>query len=94
MKAPLPTKRSSVLGMPVGRRQTDWARVGKLGALGVGALSTAAGGVGAKRAGGRLKEKVNDQVEQEMEQCGYEMPADVDGGDGSSDEEPAPEPTP
>lgn len=67
MKAPLPTKRSSVLGMPVGRRQTDWARVGKLGALGVGALSTAAGGVGAKRAGGRLKEKVNDQVEQGRE---------------------------
>jgi uncharacterized membrane protein len=48
----------------VGRAHTDWARVGKLGALGVGALSTAAGGVGAKRAGGRLKDKVTDQVEQ------------------------------
>lgn len=48
MKA-LSTKRSSVLGVPVGRRRTDWARVGKLGAAGVGALSTAAGGIGAKR---------------------------------------------
>jgi uncharacterized membrane protein len=63
MKA-LPSKRSSVLGVPVGRRRTDWARVGKIGALGVGAVSTAAGGVGAKRAGGRLKDKVSDQVEQ------------------------------
>jgi uncharacterized membrane protein len=63
----LPTKRSSVLGVPVGRRRTDWARVGKLGAVGVGALSTAAGGVGAKRAGGRLKSKVTDQVDQGRE---------------------------
>lgn len=62
MKA-LPTKRSSVLGVPVGPRRTDWARLGKMGAVGVGALSTAAGGVGAKRAGGRLKDKVTDQVE-------------------------------
>jgi uncharacterized membrane protein len=66
MKA-LPTKRSTVLGVPVGRARTDWARVGKLGALGVGALSTAAGGLGAKRAGGKLKEKVTDQVEQGRE---------------------------
>lgn len=67
MRAPLPTKRSSVLGLPVGRRQTDWSRVGKLGALGVGALSTAAGGLGAKRAGGRLKEKVTEQAQQGQE---------------------------
>ncbi len=66
MKA-LPTKQSTVLGVPVGRRRTDWARVGRLGAVGVGALSTAAGGVGAKRAGGRLKSKVTDQVEQGRE---------------------------
>jgi uncharacterized membrane protein len=66
MKA-LPTKRSTVLGLPVGRRRTDWVRVGKLGALGVGALSSAAGGVGAKRAGGRLKDKVSSQVEQGQE---------------------------
>jgi uncharacterized membrane protein len=50
--------------MPVGRRRTDWARVGKIGAVGVGALSTAAGGVGAKRAGGRVKDQVTEQVEQ------------------------------
>lgn len=43
---------------------------------------------------GAGKERLTLQVEQEMEQCGYEMPADVDGGDGSTDEEPAPEPTP
>lgn len=39
------------------------------------------------------KERLTLQVEQEMEQCGFEMPAegDVDGaGDGGSDEEPAP----
>jgi uncharacterized membrane protein len=66
MKA-LPTKRSTVMGLPVGRRRTDWARVGKIGALGVGAVSTAAGGVGAKRAGGRLKDTVSSQVEQGQE---------------------------
>jgi uncharacterized membrane protein len=59
----LPTKQSSVLGLPIGRRRTDWARVGRLGALGLGALSTAVGGIGAKRAGGQIKEKVSDQVQ-------------------------------
>jgi uncharacterized membrane protein len=59
----LPTKQSSVMGLPIGRRHTDWARVGRLGALGLGALGTAAGGVGAKRAGGQLKDKVSEQVQ-------------------------------
>lgn len=59
----LPTKHSSVLGLPIGRRRTDWARLGRLGALGLGALSTAAGAVGAKRAGGQVKEKVSEQVQ-------------------------------
>ena len=63
----VPTKRSTVLGLPVGRQRTDWARIGKMGAVGIGALSTAAGGVGAKRAGGRLKDKVTDQAEQGRE---------------------------
>jgi uncharacterized membrane protein len=63
----LPTKRSTVLGVPVGRQRTDWARVGKLGAVGIGALSTAAGGVGAKRAGRRLKDKMTEQAEQGRE---------------------------
>jgi uncharacterized membrane protein len=49
------TKRSTVAGLPIGPRHTDWAQVGKLGALGLGAASTAAGGVAAKRAGGKLK---------------------------------------
>jgi uncharacterized membrane protein len=62
MKA-LPTKHSTVLGLPIGRRRTDWGRVVRLGALGLGAVSTAAGGVGAKRAGGRVKEKVSEQVQ-------------------------------
>jgi uncharacterized membrane protein len=51
------------MGLPIGRRQTDWARVAKLGAAGLGAVSTAAGGVGAKRAGGRIKSAVTDQVQ-------------------------------
>jgi uncharacterized membrane protein len=63
----LPSKQSSVLGIPVGPRRTDWARVGKLGAMGLGAISTAVGGVGAKRAGGRLKEKVTDEAEKGRE---------------------------
>lgn len=72
----LPTKHSSVLGLPIGRRRTDWARVGRLGALGLGALSTAVGGVGAKRAGGRLKGKGSGQV-----QPGGESSAEENGGD-------------
>jgi uncharacterized membrane protein len=63
MMRALPTKHSSVLGLPIGRRRTDWARLGKVGAVGLGALSTAVGGVGAKRAGGRVKEKVSEQVQ-------------------------------
>jgi uncharacterized membrane protein len=63
----LPTKQSSVLGLPIGRRRTDWARVGKLGAMGVGAVSTAVGGVAAKRAGGRLKEQVAEQAQKGKE---------------------------
>jgi uncharacterized membrane protein len=59
----LPTKHSSVLGLPIGPRRTDWARVARLGAVGLGAVSTALGGVGAKRAGGKLKEKVSDQLQ-------------------------------
>ena len=59
----LPTKKSTVLGLPIGRRRTDWARVGKLGAMGLGALSTAVGGVGAKRAGGRLNGRTADQAQ-------------------------------
>jgi hypothetical protein len=40
---------------------------------------------------GAGKERLTLQVEQEMEQCGYEMPADVDGGIGDTPEEsPAP----
>jgi hypothetical protein len=45
---------------------------------------------------GAGKERLTLQVEQEMEQCGYEMPADVDGGigdtpsDDSTEETPAP----
>jgi hypothetical protein len=45
---------------------------------------------------GAGKERLTLQVEQEMDQCGYEMPADVDGGigdtpsDDSSEETPAP----
>lgn len=58
MQSPF-TKRSSVFGLPIGPRRTDWGRVAKLGALGVGAASTAAGGVGAKRAGGRLKDNLS-----------------------------------
>jgi uncharacterized membrane protein len=59
----LPTRHSSVLGLPIGPRRTDWARVARLGAVGLGAVSTALGGVGAKRAGGKLKEKVSDQLQ-------------------------------
>ncbi|HEY8526910.1 MAG TPA: SRPBCC family protein [Acidimicrobiales bacterium] len=59
----LPTRRPRVLGIPVGRRRTDWASLGRVGALGVGALTSVAGGVGAKRAGGRLKDKVVEQTE-------------------------------
>jgi hypothetical protein len=63
----LPTKQSSVLGLPIGRRRTDWALVGKLGAVGLGAVSTAVGGVAAKRAGGRLKEQVGEQAQKGKE---------------------------
>ncbi len=42
------TKRSRVLGLPVGRRRTDWRKVAMLG---VGAASSIAGGIGAKRKG-------------------------------------------
>jgi uncharacterized membrane protein len=63
----LPTKQSSVLGLPIGRRRTDWVLVGKLGAMGLGAVSTAVGGVAAKRAGGRLKEQVAEQAQKGKE---------------------------
>ena len=53
------TKRSTVAGLPIGPRRTDWSQVGKLGALGLGAASTAAGGVAAKRAGGKLKDSLS-----------------------------------
>lgn len=59
----LPTKKASVVGLPIGRRRTDWARVGKLGAMGLGALSTAAGAVGARRAGGRLNGRTVDDAQ-------------------------------
>jgi uncharacterized membrane protein len=51
----VPTKQSTVLGLPIGRRRTDWARVRRLGVLGLGALSTAVGGLGARLAAGRSK---------------------------------------
>ena len=70
---PLLSKQSRVLGLPIGRRHTDWIRVGKLAAMGVGAISTAAGGVGAKRVGGRLKDKATEgaqSAKQTMETVG------------------------
>lgn len=60
---PLVTKRSTVLGLPIGPRRTDWAQVGKLAAMGLGAVSTAAGGMGARVAGRKLKEKASEQAQ-------------------------------
>lgn len=55
------TKRSTVLGLPIGPRRTDWAQVGKLAAMGVGVVSTAAGGaVGLKAAGSRLRDRTSE----------------------------------
>jgi hypothetical protein len=45
------TTRRTVLGVPVGRRHTDWAGVRKAAIAGAGALSTAAGGLRVIRRG-------------------------------------------
>jgi hypothetical protein len=45
------TTRRTVLGVPVGRRHTDWAGVRKAAIVGAGALSTAAGGARVLRGG-------------------------------------------
>jgi uncharacterized membrane protein len=58
------TKRSTVLGLPIGPKRTDWAQVGKLAAMGVGVVSTAAGGgVGVKAAGSKLKGRAPDDAQ-------------------------------
>jgi hypothetical protein len=36
------TKRSTVLGLPVGKRRTDWAKVGRVGMVGLSAVSAVA----------------------------------------------------
>jgi hypothetical protein len=36
------TKRSTVLGLPVGKRRTDWAKVGRLSMVGLSAVSAVA----------------------------------------------------
>jgi uncharacterized membrane protein len=63
VKAALPKKQTRVLGLPIGPRHTDWVRVGKLAAMGAGAVSTAAGGVGAKLAEGKPKDKSAESAE-------------------------------
>lgn len=47
------TKQRTLLGMPVGKRRPDWPKVARYAAMGLGALSTAAGGV---RAGRQVKD--------------------------------------
>lgn len=61
--SPFLTKQPTVLGLPIGRRRTDWVRVGKLAAMGVGALSSAAGGLSVKRVGTKLRDKVSQGAE-------------------------------
>jgi uncharacterized membrane protein len=75
----LPTKQSTVLGLPVGRRRTDWARVGRLGVLGLGALSTAVGGLGAKLVGGRSKNTDSKKAQSSPE--AVEKDSFTNGGD-------------
>lgn len=36
------TKRSTVLGLPVGRRKTDWAKLGRASMVGLSAISAVA----------------------------------------------------
>jgi uncharacterized membrane protein len=82
MKAPF-TKQSRVLGLPIGPRHTDWVRVGKLAAMGVGAISTAAGGVGAKRAGSRIRGKESgggENAQESMQDAGRGDTAEADEG--------------
>lgn len=36
------TRRTTVLGLPVGKRRTDWAKVGRLGMVGLSTISAVA----------------------------------------------------
>jgi hypothetical protein len=45
------TRQRTVLGVGVGKQRTDWNKIGKAGAAGVGAASAAAAGVGASQRG-------------------------------------------
>ena len=61
------TKRSKILGLPIGRRRTDWNKVRKVGAAGLGVATSVAGTVGAKRAGGALTQRVSDAIRTPLE---------------------------
>jgi hypothetical protein len=43
------TKRSTVVGLPIGRRRVDWAEVARLGTVGLSAISAVADVVGGYR---------------------------------------------
>jgi hypothetical protein len=58
------TRRSKVLGLPVGRRRTDWAKIGRLSAAGLSTLSTVADVVDGFRAS-RNARAPEDEVEAE-----------------------------
>lgn len=64
-KIPGLTKRPTVLGVPVGPPRMDWERVGKFGAMGLGAVSTA-GGLGARLVGSKLKGRTSESEQGEQ----------------------------
>lgn len=53
------TKRSKVMGLPVGRRRTDWRKVGMTG---FGLASSVAGSLGARKVGRGVSTKVSKAV--------------------------------
>lgn len=61
------TKRTKILGLPIGRRRTDWRKVGKVGAAGLGVATSVAGTLGAKRAGSALTHRVSEAVRKPLE---------------------------
>src|SRR5690606_12783971 len=89
------TKQRTLLGMPVGRRRPDWPKVARYAAMGLGAVSTAAGGL---RAGRQVKDTAKattDAARSTLDKVGDAAGKASDigsaitpgGGDGGGDRE-------
>lgn len=95
------TKRRRVLGLPIGKRQIDWASVQRVGMMGVGAASSVIGGVQAWREGGTSAalgqvldqtRKASDDMKKVAGQLltvAVQLSDLTGGGDGEQDDESA-----